>query len=78
MNTLKTGILFIGGLVVLSLTSCEPAESCKNCEAVTYKAGSTTVIDRQDAVEYCGNDLFVKENTPAVVLGSDSTIWECN
>lgn len=60
-----------------SMLACTPAESCKNCEAVTYDAGSTNITGRSDAIEYCGDDLFAKENTQAVVVGSDSTVWEC-
>jgi hypothetical protein len=68
-----------GLLVLISMFSvaCEPIESCKNCEAVTYEAGSANVTGRSDAIEYCGNDLFLKENTNPVVIGSDSTVWEC-
>lgn len=78
MKRLKSISLMIFGLILLTLISCEPIESCKNCEAVTYEAGTSTVIDRQDGVEYCGNDLLLKETTSAMVIGSDSTVWECN
>lgn len=78
MKTNRIIISLVLSLSVLGIYSCVPEDSCKNCEAVTYDAGSTTVIDRQDAVEYCGNDLFLKENTDPIVVGSDSTVWECN
>jgi len=71
-----SGIAFIG--LTVTFASCTPADSCKNCEAVTYEKGTSNVVDRQDAVEYCGNDLYVKENSQPVVVGSDSTVWECN
>jgi len=78
MKTNRIIFSLIVSLSVLGIYSCTPEDSCKNCEAVTYDAGTTTVIDRQDAVEYCGNDLFLKENTDPIVVGTDSTVWECN
>ena len=78
MKTKPIAIALFFSVSMFGLFSCVPEDSCKNCEAVTYDAGTSTVVDRQDAVEYCGNDLFLKENTDPVVVGGDSTVWECN
>lgn len=78
MKTNRIILLAVFSLSLGGFFSCVPVESCKNCEAVTYEAGTSNIIDRQDAIEYCGDDLFAKENTAPVVIGSDSTIWECN
>ncbi len=69
--------LFAFTSIAFGVVSCVPSDSCKNCEAVTYESGTSNVVERQDAVEYCGDDLFAKENSQPVVVGSDSTVWEC-
>lgn len=78
MKTNLISKIMLIAISIISITSCVPEDSCKNCEAVTYDAGTTNITGRSDAIEYCGNDLFAKENTTPVVIGSDSTVWECN
>ncbi|OIP02129.1 MAG: hypothetical protein AUJ98_02470 [Bacteroidetes bacterium CG2_30_33_31] len=77
---MKFNQIFLGLLVIMAtafLNSCVPEDSCKSCEVVTYKTGTSNVIDRQDPIEFCGNDLFAKENAAPVISGTDSIVWEC-
>lgn len=70
-------ILFLFSIPFV-MQACMPAESCKNCEVVTYDKASGSVVNREDAVEYCGDDLVSKENSDPTLIGGDSIVWECN
>ena len=78
MNKKIYSLVLIAALSLAFLTSCVDEDVCKNCSVVTYETGTSTVVDRQSAIEYCGDDLFLKENTQPVVSGNDSVVWECN
>ncbi len=64
--------------IMLLNQSCEPIESCKNCEAITYDNTTGDEIDRQDAVEYCGDELNEKESSDPIIIGNERTEWVCN
>lgn len=70
-------ILAAATISLLGLTSCLPEESCKFCQAVVYDVNTGAEIDRQDATEYCGDDLLAKENANPVIIGNEKTVWEC-
>ncbi|MBN2747444.1 MAG: hypothetical protein JXR34_12020 [Bacteroidales bacterium] len=78
MTTKILNFAFGAALGLLFLTSCTDTDVCKNCSVVTYETGTSTVVDRQSAIEYCGDDLYLKENTQPIVSGNDSVVWECN
>ncbi len=78
MNKKTFSFGFVAAFALAFLTSCVDADVCKNCSVVTYETGTSTVVDRQSAIEYCGDDLFLKENTQPIVSGNDSVVWECN
>lgn len=64
--------------IAIFAQSCEPIESCKSCEAVTTDVNTGDEISRQDAVEYCGDELNEKENSDPIVIGNEKTEWVCN
>ncbi len=65
-------------LTVLVLSSCTPAEDCKNCEVVTYSVSSGDELYRESAIEYCGPLLDEKEDAEPVISGDERIVWECN
>ena len=65
------------GLSFLAMTSCTPMDECKNCEAVTYDTNTGAEINRESAIEYCGNSLNDIENSNPVVVGDEKVVWEC-
>jgi len=72
-------IIIIGLLFVFVSTSCEPEEpeeKCKNCKTVTYDANDS-IISQTALVEYCGDELEDIENEPPVVVGGETTRYEC-
>ena len=69
-------IIIIGLFFVFVSTSCEPDEKCKNCKMVTYDANNN-IINETALVEYCGDELEDIENEPPVVVGGETTQYEC-
>jgi hypothetical protein len=75
----KTRIFFMAlALASITFTSCVMEDLCQDCDVVTYNMDTGDEIDRVSAAEYCGDDLDEIKNQAAYVVGSDSTIYECD
>ncbi len=74
----KLAILSLSFMALtLSLSSCTPADECKNCEVVTYDVNTGDELSRTSAVEYCGASLDIVELQDPVIIGDERTVYEC-
>jgi hypothetical protein len=74
---MKKIIMLIAAAAFLSLYSCSEEEHCEDCKAVTKDKNTGEKVDEDAAENYCGSTLDAKEDE-YVVVGDDSTYYECS
>ncbi|HYW94521.1 MAG TPA: hypothetical protein VE870_02925 [Bacteroidales bacterium] len=71
-------LLRLGGvLLFLAIVgpSCDMLNDCKTCKLVVYENG--TKVSETTGTPYCGEKLAEKEDTDPVIVGSRTSVWEC-
>ena len=75
---MKRKVLYAASFVFIAwaATSCEALNDCKVCRLVTTDT-STGQVNEGYETEYCGAQLLAIEAQKPVVVGSQSTVYEC-
>lgn len=62
---------------LFTLAACTAEDLCKDCDVVVYDTDTGAQKSRTSAAEYCGDDLEEIQSGDPVVVGTDSTLYEC-
>jgi hypothetical protein len=75
---MKKKLIFAVSFVCIAwaITSCSALGDCNFCKLVT-RDGAGAVVTSGSEAEYCGTDLIAIKATPPVVVGGNSTEYEC-